>query len=410
MSKEFVEEAARYLEGHEAYFLLRDLMKDLIKEQPADPLAFLVQRLEAPSQILLCMLAPPGLSGDKHAEQVASSFGLTCVNVDAAVDDSKSTADADAIACVKSALESAPSDSKGCLLYGFPKTKVQARALQNMRKIPDSVCIVTGDSKTIKNHLLKSAPGATAEEKADAVESQLQIYLRHIHSVAEIFKNAAVEVSVTGSTSVVDQVQHAVARAVADPRGPLRMCVLGPLGSGRSTQAARIAEDFGVVHVDVNTMVSKPAESVTDEELCEKVGDRLRQADCLRRGWVLDGFPQTEHQASYLKKAHLWPSRVVHLTVPESVCLQRLSIRRVDPATGEYYYGNAPQLAVRQRLVQAAADSPDQVSTRYHYHYDRCKQVLSHFPGIATSIRGQQQPTDILQAIRDFVMTAVPLP
>mmetsp|Transcript_1391 Transcript_1391/g.3225 ORF Transcript_1391/g.3225 Transcript_1391/m.3225 type:complete len:379 (+) Transcript_1391:60-1196(+) len=366
MTREFVEDAARFLEEHEVYFLLRDLMKDLIREQPKDPFPFLIEKLQAPKQVLLCMLSPPGLDGDKHAASVAESFDLTCVNVDAAVDQSTATADADAIACAKASLEK-PAASKGVLLYGFPKTKVQARALQNMRKVPDSVCIISGDKKRITNALLQRAPGATAEEKADAVSSQVQIYQRHIHSVAEIFKNSVTEISITDQTkSVIDQVKHAVGRAVADPRGPLRMCVLGPLGSGRSTQAAKVAEDFGVVHVDVCAMMSgKPTEAFADEELCEKVGARLRQADCLRKGWVLDGFPQTEAQAVFLKKAHLWPSRVVHLTVPESTCLQRLSIRRVDPATGDYYYGQAPQLAVRQRLQQAKSDLPGAVSERY---------------------------------------------
>eukprot|EP00392_Amoebophrya_sp_AT5.2_P006731 g6743.t1 len=380
MTREFVEDAARFLEEHEVYFLLRDLMKDLIREQPKDPFPFLIEKLQAPKQVLLCMLSPPGLDGDKypclypHAASVAESFDLTCVNVDAAVDQSTATADADAIACAKASLEK-PAASKGVLLYGFPKTK-------------------------------QRAPGATAEEKADAVSSQVQIYQRHIHSVAEIFKNSVTEISITDQTkSVIDQVKHAVGRAVADPRGPLRMCVLGPLGSGRSTQAAKVAEDFGVVHVDVCAMMSgKPTEAFADEELCEKVGARLRQADCLRKGWVLDGFPQTEAQAVFLKKAHLWPSRVVHLTVPESTCLQRLSIRRVDPATGDYYYGQAPQLAVRQRLQQAKSDLPGAVSERYHFHYERHKVVLGQFADICTQIRGQQSPTDIQQAVREFVM------
>ncbi|CAD7940570.1 unnamed protein product [Amoebophrya sp. A25] len=405
MTREFVEEAASYLEGHEVYFIMRDLMKELVKTQPEDPIGFLVEKLQSPAPILLCMLAPPGLDGDKHAAAVASSFDLTLVDVDKEVDETKATADADAISCVKTALEKAVSN-KGVLLYGYPKTKVQARALQNMRKVPDSVCIVTGEEHIIKAHLLAKAPGATDEEKQDNVNSKLQIYLRHTHSVAEIFKNSATEVSLTkGGDSVVDQVQHAVARAVNDPRGPLRICVLGPLGSGRSTQAAKVAADFGVVHVDVNAMVAGvPAESLSDEEMCDKVGKRLRQADCLRKGWVLDGFPATPAQASFLKKAHLWPSRVVALSVPESVCLQRLSIRKVDPATGDYYYGTAPQQAIRQRLVQSAADKPDQVSARYHYHYDRQKAVLSEFQGIHQIIRGQQQPEDIQAAIREFVM------
>ena len=58
-----------------------------------------------------------------HAAAAASTFDLELVNVGAQVDETKPTADSDAIACVKSALEKA-GGKKGTLLYGFPKTKV----------------------------------------------------------------------------------------------------------------------------------------------------------------------------------------------------------------------------------------------------------------------------------------------
>lgn len=72
MTREFVEDAARFLEEHEVYFLLRDLMKDLIREQPKDPFPFLIEKLQAPKQVLLCMLSPPGLDGDKYLSMFVS--------------------------------------------------------------------------------------------------------------------------------------------------------------------------------------------------------------------------------------------------------------------------------------------------------------------------------------------------
>ena len=48
------------------------------------------------------------------------------------------------------------------------------------------------------------------------------------------------------------QVLH---REIDDPRGPLRLCVLGPYGSGKTTQSEMVAADFNVVHVNVNAVV-----------------------------------------------------------------------------------------------------------------------------------------------------------
>merc|ERR1712136_696612 len=84
-----------------------------------------------------------------------------------------------------------------------------------------------------------------------------------------------------------------------------------------------------------------PPEYVSDEELCSCVGKRLNQTDCLRKGWVLDGFPKTKAQAEFLRQAHLWPTRLIHLGVPEEDC------------------------AARQRLVQADHDQPDAVRERF---------------------------------------------
>ena len=38
---------------------------------------------------------------------------------------------------------------------------------------------------------------------------------------------------------------------------------------------------------------------VPDELVCDMVADRLEQADCCR-GFILDGFPRTVHQAEWL--------------------------------------------------------------------------------------------------------------
>jgi len=336
--------------------------------------------------------------------------------------------DKDVIEVVKEQLALAD-ESKGVLLDGFPRTKVQARALQQMKIIPDKILILSGDSDYVRNKLRMKVPESVTDEDviADTVEARLQQYLRHIKSTMETFKNSVVEIDVGGgdSKTIVDQVQNIMHRVCGgistgntfdvsdlDPRGPLRVCVIGPLGSGRTTQSRLVAHSFGVVHVDVNAMISSserqtPVESLTDEELCSLVGSRLRQADCLRKGWVLDGFPNTPSQAEFLKKAHLWPSRVVHLSISESVCLQRLSVRRIDPVTGAYYYGIPFQLAIRQRIVQPACDTPEQVSERYHFHYERQKDILATFKKIHTILRANQDPTVLQRAIQDFIKLSI---
>merc|ERR1719262_547663 len=164
------------------------------------------------------------------------------------------------------------------------------------------------------------------------------------------------------------------------PLRPPRVIIIGPCGSGRSTQAQMIAKHYGCVHVDVAAVVKDlqeknksavaevPGEFVSDEELCEVVGRRLNEIDCVRKGWILDGFPKTQAQAEFLRQAHLWPSRIIHLAMNPETAALRISARRIDPETGMPYYRAPSSVAVRQRLVQAPHDTVDMVMARHDLH------------------------------------------
>ena len=112
--------------------------------------------------------------------------------------------------------------------------------------------------------------------------------------------------------------------------------LMGPPGAGKGTQAARVAQGLGVVHVATGdlfreamangTPLGKQAESyvksgayVPDEVTLGLVRERLGQADAAA-GAILDGFPRTEAQADGLDRLLAERSakvdRVVYLDVP----------------------------------------------------------------------------------------------
>merc|ERR1712194_972349 len=150
----------------------------------------------------------------------------------------------------------------------------------------------------------------------ETVRARLNQHLRHCQSTVEIFRNLVVELNAFGNSSssgsgdaataaggspssntnqIIVDLEKMLARKSGDPRGPLRVFLVGALGSGRSTQAKFLAQDFGVVHVDVNAMLAerdlscsdispKLDGSIDEEEVCTLVGQRLKQVDCLRKG------------------------------------------------------------------------------------------------------------------------------
>ncbi len=97
----------------------------------------------------------------------------------------------------------------------------------------------------------------------------------------------------------------------------MRLILLGPVGSGKGTQAGLVSTRFGLPHISTgeifrtniknNTELGKIAKSYIDngelvpEELTNKlVADRLAQDDC-KKGFILDGYPRNIAQAKFLE-------------------------------------------------------------------------------------------------------------
>ena len=94
------------------------------------------------------------------------------------------------------------------------------------------------------------------------------------------------------------------------------LLVLGPQGSGKGTQATRIAADYGIPHVATGDMfraaiaarselgsqvdaILAGGELVPDDLTVALIRDRLSRDDAAR-GFVLDGFPRNLAQADAL--------------------------------------------------------------------------------------------------------------
>ena len=121
---------------------------------------------------------------------------------------------------------------------------------------------------------------------------------------------------------------------------------IGPPGSGKGTQAVRIAERYAIRHISTGDMLRAAVkagtplgqqvaatiasgELVGDALITEVVRARLAQPD-VGRGFLLDGFPRTETQADALDGiVGALPLIVALIDVPDEAIVTRLSSRRV---------------------------------------------------------------------------------
>jgi adenylate kinase len=123
--------------------------------------------------------------------------------------------------------------------------------------------------------------------------------------------------------------------------------LIGPPGSGRTTQAQILKKDLGMPVIAADDLIARNpkvfqknrvpelngVEPRLDPALNELVEQALRTAD-LSKGVVLDGYPAAKTQADHLRtlrdKFHLpWPV-VIHLSIPDDVVRKRLKSQKRD--------------------------------------------------------------------------------
>lgn len=123
-----------------------------------------------------------------------------------------------------------------------------------------------------------------------------------------------------------------------------RLIFLGPPGAGKGTQAQTLAQAQGIPHIStgdiLRTAVSEQTELgqkaqsymdkgelVPDQLMLELVRDRLSQGD-VKAGWILDGFPRTVTQATFLDELlqgiQQTYDRVINIDAPDEILVARL--------------------------------------------------------------------------------------
>jgi len=430
---------AEFLEANEVYDLFGHLLRQVIVHQPQNPIKFLQEQLKTKPALSVCVMGPPGINRSKFCSQIATDY-LTAdkhIHVGKLLRQRKELKDvieAGALVDDQIVIDVVHAELKkhkntGWVLDGFPRTKVQAQSLTN-KEIGfglDKILLLNTNEKVIRQrYAMKMASMGEGGDKEDLISTRLQQYQRHVISIVELFKNVVKQIEVPAGDDDQNLTYNTIkanlhVRSFSNaPLRPPRICIVGPCGSGRSTQCKAVAKQYGLVHVDLPPLIRAyqksngmsvediPPEFMSDEELCGVVGRRLAETDCLRKGWVIDGFPKTPAQAEFLRQSHLWPTRLIQVKIDEEEVVNRVSHRRIDPVTCMAYYRSPNSVAVRQRLLQADFDQAANVRARYKMHNDNIDRVIQTFPMVASQVLGNADGAEVTKQIFGKLDTAIP--
>lgn len=159
----------------------------------------------------------------------------------------------------------------------------------------------------------------------------------------------------------------------------MRLVLLGPPGSGKGTQAARLKEHLQVPHISTGDLlraevaagsklgleakeVMARGELVSDAILLGMLEDRFSRDDT-RNGFILDGYPRNLAQADALGKllARIGQKfdAAVQLDVPNELLVERI--------------------AGRAQAEGRADDSPESVRTRLKVYDDQTAPVIEYY-------------------------------
>ena len=213
----------------------------------------------------------------------------------------------------------------------------------------------------------------------------------------------------------------------------MRLILLGPPGAGKGTQATFITEHFGIPQISTGDMLRAAVKAgtplglqakavmesgglVSDDLIIGLVQDRLSQPDC-QSGYLFDGFPRTIPQADALKSANVALDFVLEIDVPEEEIIERMSGRRVHPASGRSYHVkfNPPKVegvddVTGEALVQRDDDKEETVRHRLSVYREQTRPLVDYYASWADAdpkaaryrkINGIGDLKDIRQRILD---------
>jgi adenylate kinase len=188
----------------------------------------------------------------------------------------------------------------------------------------------------------------------------------------------------------------------------MRLILLGPPGAGKGTQAGFIRDAYSIPQISTGDMLRAAVKAgtplglaakkvmdsgalVSDEIIIGLVKDRLRQPDCAN-GYLFDGFPRTIPQADAMKDAGVAIDCVLEIDVPDAAIVERMSGRRVHPASGRTYHVkyNPPKVPDRddvtgEPLIQRDDDREETVKKRLAVYHEQTEPLIAYYAKWAAS-------------------------
>lgn len=208
----------------------------------------------------------------------------------------------------------------------------------------------------------------------------------------------------------------------------LNIALLGAPGSGKGTQAERLAEHFGARHIasgDLfrdhlkrHTRLGEMARAYMDrgelapDDVTDGMVEEALAALGAGQGFILDGFPRTDAQAvalgQILGRLGKALEKVIYIRVPDAALVERLSGRLVCSVCEAPYHlkFHAPRVEgicdkCGGKLYQRDDDRAETVRSRLKTFHKRTEPLIQRYrdEGLLIEVDGQGEIAGVTRAI-----------
>jgi adenylate kinase len=209
--------------------------------------------------------------------------------------------------------------------------------------------------------------------------------------------------------------------------------LLGAPGAGKGTQAARIVEEFGLVHLSTGDILRKAVADrtplgleakrymdegglVPDGVVIGLVQARISQADAQEAGVLFDGFPRTVPQADALGEAlalsGLGLDAVINMDVDPEAIVARITARRQCRACGRVYNTVTSPSADPNacddcggEVYQRDDDTEAVVRKRLGAYEAQTSQLIPYYDakGLLHTVDGNRDPESVYASISELL-------
>ncbi|RKX24030.1 MAG: adenylate kinase [Candidatus Zixiibacteriota bacterium] len=183
----------------------------------------------------------------------------------------------------------------------------------------------------------------------------------------------------------------------------MNLIMLGPPGSGKGTQAVRLAKELNVTHLSTGdvlreavkqgTELGKKAEGfmsrgelVPDDLIIGLIEAKVEGKE-LTKGFILDGFPRTVPQADsldeMLTKHSMSISKAILLDVGDETIITRLK--------------------KRAEIEGRADDTEDVIRRRLEVYREQTQPIVQFYKSksVLAKVQGEDTPDNVFTAVRN---------